>query len=268
MKTLLLSTDFSNAANHAVKYGYQLAQNIRVNVVLCHVFMFPAEVPQGGVIVWPMDSYSDVLKDNEEQLQRLRDSLQTKDGDFKPAIKLINEIGLVAEVVKETSVSEKADMIVVGTHQDTFSAMFMGNHSKILIDHLYKPLLLVPPKAKLQLPHKIAFASDFKHPDQDLHFILLLMPFIRKLDAELFITHIEPTDRQDENQIWLTQFLKDVGHRSNYPKVFSRLITNDNRAMALEQLCSGPDTDLLVMVHRQHGFFQELFKGTYTKKNC
>lgn len=270
MKSLLLSTDFSDTANHAVKYGYQLAQKLRANVILCHIFMFPAEVPQGGVVVWPTDSYTDVLKDNEDQLRRLSDGLRSdvKVGDFKPAVKLINDTGLVADVVRNAAQAEKSDMIIVGTHQDTLSALFTGNHSKTLIDQLDKPLLLVPPKAQLQLPRRVTFASDFKHPDQDLQMILSLMPFITKLDVELFITHIEPTGVHAENQIWLSQFLKDVGHRSNYPKIFSKLITDDNRASALQYLCSGSDTDLLVMVHRQHGFFEELFKGSYTKKTA
>lgn len=266
MKTLLLSTDFSTTGNHAVKYGYHLAQGIRANVILCHATMVPAEV--AGVIVWPMDSYEELSHENDEMLNRLSVTLKRshKNGDFMPHIKILNGTGTLEDVIRNTASSEKADMIVAGTHHPGFNSLLMGNHNKELINHLSKPLLLVPPGVKLKPPQKVAFASDFQHPDQDMQLILSLMPMIRTLDAELYIIHIQPKSQHTELQ--LSQFLIDIAKQATYPKVFPRVIKDDDRISALERLCNGNDLDLLVMVHRRRSFFEELFSGSYTKKTA
>jgi len=269
MKTLILSTDFSTAGDHAVKYGYHLAKSIKANVVLCHAFMIPVEVPQAGVVVWPMDTYDEIARDNEEKLNRLKTSLNRlhEEGDFMPDIKVLNETGPVADVIRNAANSEKTDLIVIGTHHPGLDTLLMGNHDKVLIDHLNKPLLLVPPNTKLRLPRKIAFASDFKHPDRDMQLILSLMPLISALSAELYITHIQPSGQRTD-QLWLSQFLIDIVKRATYPIVFSRIIDNDDSLSALGKLCNGKDNDLLIMVHRRRSFFEELFKRSYTKKTA
>ena len=270
MKTLLLSTDFSTTGDHAVKYGYHLAQSIKANVILCHAFRIPAEVPQAGIIVWPMDSYEELSHENEEMLNRLGTTLRRshKVGDFMPHIKLLNNTGTLRDVIQNVDNSEKADMIVTGTHYSGFNSLLMGNHNKELINYLSKPLLLVPPGAKLKSPKKIAFASDFKHPDQDMKLILSLMPLIKILDAELYITHIQPTGQHTEHQLWLSQFLTDIAKQAIYSNVFSKIISDDDLVSALKRLCNGREMDLLVMVHGRHGFFESLFKGSYTKKTA
>jgi len=268
MKTLLLCTDFSTTGDHAVKYGYHLAQSIKANVVVCHAFMIPAEVPQVGVLVWPMDSYEEISHDNEQKLNQLKAGLKrlNKEVGFQPAIKLLNETGPLENVIRNATNSEKADMVIVGTHHPGMNSMLLGNHNDMLLNYLAKQLLFVPPDAKLKAPQKIAFASDFKHPDQDMQRILSLMPLIRALDAELYITHIQPKSDVTDNQPWLSRFLTDIARQATYPKVFSRIINDDDTVSALKRLCTGRDMDLLVMVHHRHGFFESLFKGSYTKK--
>ena len=270
MKTLLLSTDFSATGDHAVNYGYRLAKCIRANVVLCHAFLAPAEMPQAGLVVWPMDTYEDVLEDYNNELQKRKNKLENsvEDDGFTPATKLVNETGPVAQVIAKAVSTEKADMVIIGTHHEGINTLLLGNHSNTLIDHLDTPLLLVPPKARLQSPKKVVFASDFKDPDGDFKALLSLVPLIKKLDAELFITHIEPAGQHRDHQFWLSEFLKDVAHKSAYAKIFAKVIQNDDRDSAWEQICSGRETDLLVMVHHNHGFFEEIFKGSYTKKTA
>ncbi|RKR81980.1 nucleotide-binding universal stress UspA family protein [Mucilaginibacter gracilis] len=269
MKTLLLATDFSETGNHAVKYGYRLAQQLQANVMICHAFMIPAELPQVGIVVWPTEVHEDILEDNENKLQQIKQELKKSvHGTFIPSVKLLNEIGPVAEVLKNAGTSEAADMIIMGTHHEGINTLLLANHSKTMIDYLKKPLLLVPPKAKISLPGKISFASDFRHPGQDLEMILSLMPLIRSLNAELHITHIQPTGHHSEHKLWEIQFLNDIVQRSSYSKISTKIISDDNRVAALEKLSSGFETDLLVMVHHHHGFFEEIFKGSYTKKTA
>lgn len=268
MKTLLLATDLSTTADHAVKYGYHLAQNIHANIVLCHAFMVPAEVPQAGVVVWPMDTYQELSHDNEEKLNKLKMRLEQEynEGVFTPNVKFLNEMGPVADIIRNAANSEKVDMIVIGTHHTGLNILLAGDHDKLLIDRSNKPLLIVPPNAKIHTPQKIAFASDLRHPDQDIELILLLIPLIRTLGAELYITHIQSSGQRTDRHVWLDQFLIDIAKRTAYAQLYSKVIDDDDPIAALRDLSASGDIDLLVMVHRRYGLFENLFRGSYTKK--
>ncbi len=70
MKTVLISTDFSNIATHAAEYGYNLAKQIKADVILCNAVIVPAEIPQAGVVVWPMEEYSVLMEESAGELQK------------------------------------------------------------------------------------------------------------------------------------------------------------------------------------------------------
>jgi len=268
MKTILCSTDFSAGANHAVQYGYNLAKHINANVVLCNAFIVPSEVPQAGMVVWPADDYDKILKDDEKELNDLKKRLEHSNTEgFKPAIELVNEIGSAIEVIVNTLAEKKADMLVTGTHHQGVDFLLLGNHTKHLIDNVNAPLLLVPPHVHIKTPQKIAFATDFKFPERDLELIYSLIPMAKMLKAEIYITHVyNEKNHKDNFKVWISQFLAELSAKADYPFIFSKVIKSAHSVTGFEKLCAEGEMDMLVMVHRPHGFFENLFKGSHTQK--
>jgi nucleotide-binding universal stress UspA family protein len=269
MKTLLLPTDFSADAKHAVEYGYNIACHIQANVVLCNAFIVPSEVPQAGMVVWPLANYNALIKDNTDALNDLKKHLESKKADtgFSPVIDLVNETGKVTEVVRNIIATKNIDMVVAGVHRAGLSSLLIGNHTKKLIDFITSPLLLVPPHAKIKAPDKIAFATDFKHPEKDLELLHNLVPFAKALGAEIFITHVyNEKDHKDNFKVWFSQFLTDLSKKADYPFIFSKVIRSANAVSGFDKLCKQGEMDMLIMVHRPHSFFENLFKGSHTQK--
>jgi hypothetical protein len=97
MKTFLFPTDFSATATHAIQYGYSIAGQIQASIVLCNAVLSPAESPQVGLCVWPIEESDTLLKDSLDQLKRLAALIghKTKNGSFKPHITCITEAGTV-----------------------------------------------------------------------------------------------------------------------------------------------------------------------------
>jgi nucleotide-binding universal stress UspA family protein len=269
MKTLLLPTDFSEPAKHAVEYGYFLASDIKANVVLCNAFIVPSEVPQAGMVVWPLANYNALIKDNSDALNALKKHLELKNTDagFKPSIDLVNETGQVTEVVRNIIAAKSIDMVVIGAHRAGLSATLIGNHTKKLIDFITRPLLLVPPHAKIKAPKKIAFATDFKEPEHDLELLHSLIPFAKALNAELYITHVyNEKNHKDNFKVWFAQFLTDLAKKADYPFIYPKVIRSATTIRGFDKLCKEGEMDMLMMVHRPHGFFENLFKGSHTQK--
>ena len=269
MKTLLLSTDFSASGNHAVEYGYHIASCIKADVVLCSVFLVPSEVPQAGMVVWPLANYNVLLKDNIDELNHLKNHLASKSygTDFKPKIDVVNETGQVEEVIRNIIGLNSIDMVVAGTHRTGLSTLLTGNHAKKLIDFVDRPLLLVPPHAKIKAPRKLAFATDFKRPEHDLELLHSLIPFAKALAAEIYITHVyNEKNHKDNFKVWFSQFLTELAKKADYPFIYSKVINSAHAVSGFDKLCNEGEIDMLIMVHRTHSFFENLFKGSHTQK--
>jgi len=95
MKKILVPTDFSANATHAAEYAYQLAGQLHAGLVLCNAVTVPAEAPQAGLLVWPMEETELLLIDSEEELKKLKAGMQQHDRSeqFRPAVTFIEKAG-------------------------------------------------------------------------------------------------------------------------------------------------------------------------------
>jgi len=268
MKTLLIPTDFSATSKHAAEYGYNLAKLIKANVVLCNSVIVPAEIPQAGLVVWPMEDYDTLIEDSTDELKKLKSSL-TKDSEgFKPPVSYMNTAGIMTDVVSDICAKRNIDLVVMGTHGSSgLTSFFLGNHSRNMIDSATRALLLVPPTAPIKPIKKIAFATDFIHPEDDLKSIYALIPIAKLLNAEILVTHIYSEKQQTPSfKKWLDNFLIELSNKADYPNVYYRLVKNTNAETGLDWLCAHGQVDILAMVHRPHNFFYDLINGSHTQK--
>ena len=270
MKKVLFLIDFSTDAKHAAEYGYQLAKQIKADIVLGNAIIVPAEIPQSGMVAWPMEESDTLLEDSEKELKRLKAHMEQNDhsATFRPAITFASEAGTVTNAVAHFVKSQDIDLILMGTHhRGGLSSFLFGDHCKNVIDSTNKPLILIPPKAKFAPIKKIAFATDFKNPDDDLKFIYTLIPLAKQLNAQILLTHVYDGKYQSpEFEHWIKNFLVELSGTANYPNIYYRMVKNAGLERGLECLCEHGQVDLLAMVHRQHGFFDDLLHGSDTKK--
>jgi len=270
MKTLLVATDFSANARHAAEYGYQLAARLKANIVLCNAFIVPAEVPEAGMVSWPMMEYEEMLKDSEEELKTLRTALQKQnnDTDFKPAVQCENDVGALSSVVNDIVAHQSIQMVVMATHGNNGLSQFLvGNHTRRMINEAICPLLLVPETCEIKPVKKIAFATDFMHREKDLETIYKLIDLIRPLNVELLITHIHgEKEHGPEFKQWLDHFLVELSNKADYPNIYYRVVKNDSPERGLEWLCEHGHVDMLAMVHRGHNILEKIFTGSHTQK--
>jgi len=195
MKKILVPTDFSANATHAAEYAYQLARQLKADVVLCNAVTIPAETPQAGLVVWPMEESAVLLDDCEEELKRLKASLQQHDRTekFRPSVTFSEEAGTLTDVVNRIAASRKIDIVAIGTHaSDGLSTVLLGDHSREMIDNGLRSLLLVPPGARFTPIKKIALAIDPAFAESDLEEVYRLNSigerFTRRTTHRLYTT--------------------------------------------------------------------------------
>lgn len=269
MQTILIPTDFSETAAHAAEYGYHIAKHIKANVVLCNAIVTPAEIPQTGMAIWPIEEYDEQIKDSQQELNRLKDHLAVKsDKADTPLIICKNEAGILTMVVNGIIASQPIGMIVIGTHRTGGIGQFLlGNHTRSMIDGVVKPLLIIPAAAKVATPKKIAFATDFKNQEDDLDTLFWLVSLAKPLHAEILVTHICSEEAHTpalEQKI--KEFMVNISNKANYSNIFYRKVTHNQISKGLDWLCDHGEIDMLAMVHRSRNFFENIFKGSHTQK--
>jgi len=270
METILFPTDFSENAKHAIRYGYYLSRQIKADIVLCNAVIIPAEAPQAGLVVWPMEESDTLLKDSTAELVKLKSFIEksrNKSG-FQPAIRFTNQSGILTDVVNQIIAHEKIDLVIIGTHGSSgLTTLLLGNHSRSMIDGVNSPLLLIPPAAKLSPVKKIAFATDFKNPEEDIKSIAALAELAKPLNAEILLTHIyENEDKSPEFEQWIKQFVRELPAKIDFSKIRYTMYKSNGAQSGLEWLCDNGDIDILAMMHRSHTFIDSVFRGSQTQK--
>jgi nucleotide-binding universal stress UspA family protein len=268
MKTILIPTDFSANATHAAEYGYQLAKQIKGNVILCNAFVVPVEMPQASMVVWPMYEYDEIEQSCSSDVKTLKERLEKANPTgFHPAIKCINEAGALQDVINDMVHHHNIGLIVMGTHGASgLSGFILGNHSRRMIDNATKPLLLIPPKAKVLPIRKIAFATDLENIAQDFDAIFELITYAKLLNAEILLAYVDDLKYHTRDFIkHMESLLTDLSNIANYPLIYYRLVKSRNTESGLDWLCEHGQIDMLAMVHRSHTFFDAIINGSQTK---
>jgi nucleotide-binding universal stress UspA family protein len=268
MKTLLIATDFSAGATHAAQYGYNLAEQLKADVILCNAVLIPSQIPQVGMVVWPVDNYDSYLDSSVNELEMLKDQLEksTEKFTYKPAITCVTQAGYINDLVLELIDNNEIALVVIGTHGSSgLSTFLMGNHSRSMIDHVNRPLLLVPPKVSMKPVRKIIFAADFKNAKDDLITFYALILLAKTLEAEIILAHIyhDKLNSPDDNE-WVKQSLTDLALSSHYPNISFKYLQSDKTEHGLQALCKQEGSDLLAMIHQPHTFIDSLLHGSHS----
>jgi nucleotide-binding universal stress UspA family protein len=264
MKKFLFPTDFSANAKHALNYGYNLAKQVKANMIICNAIIEPAEIPQAGLVSWPMEESGLLQGDSNRELKLLKEQIESKEEtiSFNPSITCISEAGTVTDMINRVGHQNDVGLVIIGTHGSSgLSTLLLGDHSREIIDEINKPLLLVPPAAKIKPVKKIAFATDFIDMVKDLECIQDLITLARPLNAEILITNIFDNDKHIAE--W---FMNELSNKANDPHIYYREVKAYRPVSGLDWLCEHGDIDMLAMVHRSHNFIDSLFRGSQTQK--
>ncbi len=269
MKTILVPTDLSVAADNAAKYAVQLAEIMRADVKLCNAITVPTDSVFANAVVWPLENYDSLKESMDNELVDACNRLASEENENVgkhtfPRINSISKPGDVTEVVSEIVKAEQIPLVVMGlSGAGALNRFFLGSNTEKMMECASFPLLLIPLGVSFKKIRKIAFATDFNQHDQEtLHSVL---SFARNFDAEVMIAHI--ADEVDaEHQKIVDGFLSDITCKANYDKIYYRHVKSVDVEEGLKWICDQSFADMIVMSHGQHGFIDSFFSGSYTKK--
>ena len=259
MKRILLPTDGSENAEHALNYAIQLFEGEQVEFILfrsIEIQAYSADLP-----IPMMPDLTDAVRGS---LNATAARLQDKYAETK--FKFIAQVGSgsLSFNVEQLVADEAIDLVVMGTMGASgITASIIGSNTTDVISTAKCPVLAVPASADLSIPKEILFATDNKGL-ADKH---VLQPLI--FLAGRFGSHIHMMNVLDEGDftsvdaavegLILDHMLEKVHHTYYF-------VNANDRVEAIENHLNTHNIDLLVVIPRHNDFFSSIFHRSVTRK--
>jgi len=256
MKTILVPTDFSEAANNAADYAANFAKEINAKVLLFHVYHMPttiAEVPI--MIITP----AELLKENEALLNKEVKRLTKKGG---VEIKHLAKMGFaIDEILKE---EKNADFIVMGMKgANKLSDALMGSITTEMLRKANIPILVIPEKAHYKKPEKIVFACDY-NPKTDAHALDALKMVAKTIGSKIDVLNIkhEKSLVQVEEAVERTHIKNELNGIEHVHYFYEK----NDLAEGINEFVKVHHADLVALIPHRYNLMERLFHKSISKK--
>lgn len=168
MKDILLPFDFSSGSLNALNYALDLADSLKSQITLLHVFDTERSAKSEPAYFRSALQDGDIPK-AEKELKIFADAIQDELGLFIPMEYKVIE-GKPLEVITAYANKYYPDLILMSTWWakgvDNLFHSFTGNMGTKLIKKCKTPVLLVPENVSFSGVEHIVYATNFKEKDQ------------------------------------------------------------------------------------------------------
>jgi nucleotide-binding universal stress UspA family protein len=251
MKTIIIPTDFSSAADNAMHYGAQLAQQLQAQVLLLHVYMVPITMNDMPVL---MVTAEELRGGAEEGLIRCKTELESSYPGLP--IKTESRLGDVVDELKEMCEQMNPQLVVMGTHGSSgLERILFGSNAISAIKNIKHPTIVVPAHFKFKNIQTIVLAADLTAANESAKFRLLQT--LQLLKGQLHIVHVN-TGEKENVQPALVQQLQPLSPIYN-------TVENKDVSQGLQQYIQSVQADLLVVLPHQHSMLDAFFLKLHTK---
>jgi nucleotide-binding universal stress UspA family protein len=259
MKTILLATDFSKAANKAIYIATQIAIKQKARLILFHSYRFMNTYDDN--YGYPID---EVKKISEKKLNYLKKRTLARI-DRPLEIILCNRHGFVMDTIKEVIAEFGVDMIVMSSVGDApLGAGYFGSIATEMLDKLKVPMLILPPKYKLTYIENAVMAIDLKKPVDAIAFEKSIY-FLRDLDAIVDVLYVSKTVEEANSEEMKEAGLKLRELLKNVPHTFQTII-GTRQIEEMNDFVKKRKAQLLITFPQHHTFFEKVFLQGNTRR--
>lgn len=299
MKKILVATDYSKEARHALLFALQLARRAKAEIVLFHAFHQPLSVENAyhldEAISQLEKEKNKILEDyaREVKFEKSQDFmlqfLSTQEGGTAKTdpvnvtksgfhtmttvpetethpVKIICvcKFGLPVDTTLEVAQVYGVDLVIMGMRgAGPVSQAFLGSTVADLIQAGTVPVLALPLSVTFKDRPRMVFALDLATlPDRVM--LSRLRSWIKVLQADLKVLHLyqdaEPQQEQ-EKAVQTLEILDKELYDVNFEVYFEQ---RQDIARGIGEFIKIHKADLLALVPKHHTFLEILFQHTIT----
>lgn len=262
MRTLLVLNDHSAHAEHAAKFALNLAQKIRVNLII-------ASISSNEDIINNQKMKLDLAKARTLQRSGLMKTLfacKKRYVSFRPVIQEIELNDFNGVELFKLTIDSNIYMMIKGMDEFESSALLNINLSiTSLLNQIKCPLLIVPSSWDFNEFRDLVYLTDLRFCG--IKKVNYISDLAREWNAKVVIAHstvsgLPEIDVDDANAI----FRDEVHNRVNYKNISMNMLSKEIIPDVIKMVVHNLHADLLVFVN-QHFHFNT-FTKQYFKDKC
>ena len=261
MRTVLIPTDFSTNAMHAIRYALQLYKCERTNFYFLHAYADEVYRPDNNNAGKSLEERKKTTKKNvDASLNKLISEISNKYHNPKHTLAAVASFESLVDAVNDSANEINIDLVVMGTQGQTRSKnITFGSHTVQVFKYVQCPVLAIPENYVYQKPKRIVFPTDY------------MLPYKRR---ELKLLNTLAAEYKSEVHFLYISDFEDLNHRQTDNKWFLKVSLPDayqffertpvkNKAEAIMDFISEKNMNLLVMVNARHSFLEDmLYRST------
>jgi len=249
MKTIIVPTDFSTAAEHAALYAAELAKAMNASVLLLHVYQLPITMNDFPVMVV---SAEELKKNADNGLRRIQEALQKQVSDVNFEIE--SRMGDVVQEIENACADRDLVAVVTGTKDlGSFERFLTGNTTLSIVKSCTHPVIAVPENAVVKKPAQVALAIDLLHADEIP--VQKIVEFTQALNATLHLVHVEQDGEKASEQS-----LPDAFSGATYHS-----LKEDDVTKGIVHFVTEKNVDMVVVLPHKHSLYERIFFKGHTK---
>lgn len=259
MRKILVPTDRSENATHALNYAINLFEGEEIEFVLFQSYDLPTYTADMPIL---LDDFG------AGELKRLINQdakeLEAKHADTQFSFSALVEIGSLSFNVESLVEKLNIDLVVMGTKGASgLAAALIGSNTADVIQAAMCPVLAIPESAPINKPKQILFATDNKGYSS-AEVISPLLNFATRFNSHVHLMNVLDKGKMtsvDEavEGLKLDHFLEGVEHTFHFEN-------DSDKSQAIENYLNTHNIDMLAVVPRKNNFFDAIFHRSVTRK--
>ncbi len=251
---IILATDFTEAADHAVDYTVNLFSSIKsVKPQYFLIHGFKPLVPYTNTPSMPVMTNDALEVELKRKLETQREILQkTEDVDA------YFMRGAIQEAIQKLNLSESPNLIVMGSREkDTFARMTIGTHTINVASEAECPVLAVPLEARFKQIGKIALVvlEDKEVSDAS---IALLKTISEQHESKISVLHVSEKEGFEAIKSNIHKKLQGLNH--------DHVVINHENYEGIAKEIERISPQMVALVSDDATFFEKIFHNSISEK--
>ncbi|MFX0556596.1 universal stress protein [Maribacter sp. CXY002] len=259
MRKILVPTDFSDNAYHALRYAMHLFKNEP-----CTFYLLNAYAKETSILAVPLLKQTNtklsqtVRQSVKHNLDQVREIAKKEGINPKHTFKTLPIADTLLNAIGKTVLDNSIQYIFMGTKGTTgLKTVFFGSNTVKVISKInFCPLIAVPMEFEIDTPKEIVFATGFEHV-YDTYELNPMITLAKIWNAKIHVLHLIAGNGETKTEATARKViedrLKDIQHDILEVTKSNKISTEIEKITALN-----PAIGMVVIINYWHSFLEKL----------
>ncbi len=262
---ILVPTDFTNNAFHALRYAAELLKNRECNIYLLNVYNERNGFRANRIKTDSGTLSRELANKSSRNLENTFNRVKKKNENPKHSYILISESNNLMEVIHSMVDKLEIDLIILGNKGEKSSIpLFLEGIATQNLRSVKKyPVLTVPKSAKIDIPREIAFATDFKKPF-NANAINPIRSLALLCGATIRIVHIQ--EKEGLDTIQKVNLESILSYFEPVPCTIDKMPHFISKAKVLQIYLEDTDIEMFAIINYEYAELEKMLREPIVEK--